>query len=147
MKVAIGSDHAGYELKMYLLQELRKLGYEMIDCGTNSEEAVDYPDFARKVCELVCISEARFGIVVCGTGIGISIASNKIKGIRAALCHNEFSTRLARQHNDANVLALGGRVIGKGLALEIAKLFLVMDFTDETRHRRRVDKIMKLESY
>jgi len=144
MKIAIGSDHAGYELKYHLLNELMRIDYDVIDCGTDSEVPVDYPDFAYKVCKLVQVGAVQFGIVICGTGVGISIAANKMKGIRAALCHTEFSARLARQHNDANVLALGGRITGKYLALEIVKVFLSAEFSKEERHQRRIDKIMKL---
>ena len=145
MKVAIGSDHAGFELKKYLVRALQNNGYEMFDCGPESDDPVDYPDFARKVCALVTAKEADFGIVICGTGVGISMAANKIHGIRAALCHTEFSARLARKHNDANVLALGGRVFGTELALAIAETFLREEFSGGERHKRRVDKIMKLE--
>lgn len=145
MKVAIGSDHAGLELKQNLFKELNNIGYEMIDCGTESDVSVDYPDFARNVCNLVISREVEFGIVICGTGIGVSIAANKIRGIRAALCHTEFSARMARQHNDANILALGGRVFGKGLALDIAKVFLAEKFSGEDRHKKRINKMMKFE--
>ena len=145
MKIAIGSDHAGFELKQYLFIELNNLGYEMINCGTESEASVDYPDIAYKVCDLVISREAKYGIVICGTGIGVSMAANKIRGIRAALCHTEFSARMARQHNDANVLALGGRVFGKGLALYIAKAFLAEEFSGEDRHKKRINDMMKFE--
>ena len=145
MKVAIGSDHAGFDLKQYLIKELSIHKYDMIDCGTENDNSVDYSDFARKVCDLVKSKEVKFGIVICGTGIGVSMAANKIRGIRAALCHTEFSARLARQHNDANVLALGGRVFGKDLALNIAKAFLADDFSGVDRHKRRIEKMMKIE--
>jgi len=145
VKVAIGSDHAGFVLKQYLFIELNNLGYEMINCGTESVASVDYPDFTRKVCDLVISREAKYGIVICGTGIGVSIAANKVRGIRAALCHTEFSARMSRQHNDANVLALGGRVFGKGLALDIAKVFLAEEFSVEDRHKKRINKMMEFE--
>ena len=145
MKVAIGSDHAGFELKEYLFEELKKNGFDMIDCGTNSSDSVDYPDFAHKVCDLVLSGEVEFGIVMCWTGIGISMAANKIHGIRAALCHTEFSARMARQHNNANVLALGGGVFGKALALDIAKTFLAEVFSDVERHKKRIKKMMGFE--
>jgi len=132
-------------MKTFLVSELGKKGYEIVDCGTHSSDSVDYPDYARKVCELVISKKAEFGIVICSTGIGISIAANKIHGIRAALCHTEFSARMARQHNDANVLALGGRVMGNGLALAIAEVFLAEPFSKVERHIRRVNKIMSLE--
>ena len=145
MRIAIGSDHAGFDLKDYLYRELQKFEYEMIDCGTNGPESVDYPDYARAVSEHVLSGEARFGIGVCGTGVGISIAANKIHGIRAALCHTEFSARMARQHNNANVLALGDRVLGTELALSITLAFLAESFTDVGRHKKRIQKMMDLE--
>ena len=117
MKVTIGSDHAGFRLKEYLIKELGNRGYNMVDCGTDSEISVDYPDFARLVCEQVLKGDTQLGILICSTGIGVSIVANKIRGIRAALCHTEFSAYMARQHNDANILTLGGSVIGKGLFL------------------------------
>jgi ribose 5-phosphate isomerase B len=144
MKVAIGSDHAGYELKQFLMKELADRGYDMIDCGTDSEDSVDYPDFARAVCDSV-LADADLGIAICGTGIGISIAANKIHGIRAALCHTEFSARMARLHNNANVLAIGARVIGRDLALEIAVAYLAETFSDGERHKNRIKKMMGLE--
>ena len=146
MNVAIGSDHAGYRLKEYLKNELTGRGYQIIDCGTDSEISVDYPDFAGLVCRNILEGNARFGIVICGTGIGISIAANKVTGIRAALCHTEFSAHMARQHNDANVLALGGAVIGNQLALAIADTFLSDDFSHGERHIRRIEKIHGIES-
>ena len=145
MKVALGSDHAGLELKTYLGEELQKQGHEIIDCGTRTPDSVDYPDYAAKVCALVRMKEAEYGILVCGTGIGISIAANKLKGIRAALCVNEFMARMARQHNDANVLALGGMVVGKPLGLSIAEAFLKEPFSGGKRHIRRIQKTMSLE--
>lgn len=145
MKIAIGSDHAGFEMKSHLVKELQNSGYDITDCGTNSSDSVDYPDYAGKVCELVTSKEVRYGIIICSTGIGISIAANKIDGIRAALCHTEFSARMARQHNDANVLALGGTVIGKNLALSIAEVFLAGTFSQGERHIRRINKIMSFE--
>ena len=145
MKIAIGADHAGYDMKCFLIAELGKSGYDIVDCGTNSAESVDYPDFAGAVCRLVVSKEVQLGIVICSTGIGISIAANKIHGIRAALCHTEFSARMARQHNDANVLALGGTVLGKNLALSIAEVFLAEPFSQGERHVRRVKKMMSFE--
>lgn len=144
MKIALGSDHAGLELKSYLLEELRKRGYETIDCGTYTIDSVDYPDYAQKVCTLVNNGEVRFGILVCATGVGISIAANKVKGIRAALCTNELTARMARQHNDANILALGGMVTGKLLALSITDTFLTEDFSRGERHVRRIGKMMSI---
>ena len=145
MKVAIGGDHAGFPLKEYLLKELTDLGYEMINCGTDSGDSVDYPDFAGEVCRRIQQNDAQLGILICSTGIGISIAANKLKGIRAALCHTEFSAVMARQHNDANILTLGGAVIGDKLALSIAVAFLKEDFSPNERHIRRIRKISESE--
>jgi len=145
MKISIGSDHAGYDMKNYLVDGLAKQGYDIIDCGTDSSKSVDYPDFAEAVCKLVVSKEVEYGIIICSTGIGISIAANKIHGIRAALCHTEFSARMARQHNNANVLALGGTVLGKNLALSIAEVFLAEPFSQGERHLRRINKMMSFE--
>lgn len=144
MKIAMGSDHAGLELKIYLMEELKKRGFEITDCGTFTGDSTDYPDYAEKVCALVGAGETRLGILVCATGVGISIAANKMKGIRAALCTTEFTARMARQHNDANVLALGGMVTGKLLALSIAETFLREEFSRGERHIRRIEKMMTL---
>ena len=146
MEVAIGCDHAGFNLKCYLLKELTNLGYEMIDCGTDSDAPVDYPDYVGEVCKLVKTGNARFGILICSTGIGVSIAANKLRGIRAALCHTEFSAYMARQHNDSNVLTLGGTVFGNKLALAIAVTFLSEKFSHGERHIRRIRKIQELEN-
>lgn len=146
MKIAIGSDHAGFEMKTYLAEQLAREGYDMADCGTYSGESVDYPDFAERACRMVQEGEARFAVLICGTGIGISIAANKMRGIRAALCHSGFDAQMARQHNNANVLAIGGGVTGKLLARAIAVTFLGESFSDAPRHQRRIDKIANLES-
>lgn len=145
MKIAIGSDHAGFELKSFLREELGKRRHEIVDCGTFSAESVDYPDYAEKVCALVRSGEVELGILICATGVGISIAANKQKGIRAALCTNEFTAYMARQHNNANILALGGMVIGKLLALSIAETFLREKFSLGERHIRRIEKMMAFE--
>lgn len=144
MEVAIGSDHAGVQLKKELMAVLALDGYQPVDCGTYTEDSVDYPDIAEIVANMVLDKKIQ-GILVCGTGIGISIAANKIPGIRAALCHDLFAARLAREHNDANVLAMGSRLIGSGLAAEIVKTFLKTDFA-AGRHQRRVEKITALEN-
>ena len=115
MKIAIGNDHAGVEFKNKIMQELRSKGYEIVNVGTNTLDSVDYPDIAKEVSQKILDGEVNFGILICGTGIGISIAANKIKGIRAALCHNEYTAKLARLHNDANIIALGARVLGENL--------------------------------
>lgn len=144
MEIAIGSDHAGVQLKKEIIALLTAEGYQAIDCGTYSEEAVDYPDIAEITANIVREKKIP-GILICGTGIGISIAANKIPGIRAALCHDLFSARLAREHNDANILAIGSRITGSGLAEEIVKTFIKTDFA-AGRHQRRVEKIMALEN-
>ena len=145
MRIAIGCDHGALALKESIKKVLSGLGMETDDLGTFTEESVDYPDIAEKVCEKVVSGDAERGIVLCGTGIGISMAANKIKGIRCALCGDVFSARMARAHNDANVLALGGRVLGPGLAEEIVRAFFSQDF-EGGRHARRVGKIMALEN-
>lgn len=144
MKIAIGSDHGGYSLKESIKEELKKKGIQVKDFGTHSEESCDYPDFAEAVGEAVAKGDFERGIVICGTGIGISIAANKIPGIRCALVGDCFSARATREHNDANVLALGARVLGTGLALEIVNIWLGTEFQGE-RHQKRIDKISSLE--
>ena len=141
--IAIGSDHAGYGLKCEIIKHLAEKGVEFIDCGCNGE-SVDYPDIAEATCAKVTSGEADKAILICGTGVGISISANKIKGIRAALCGEWYSAKYTSLHNDANVLCMGGRVIGAGLAAEITDIFLNTEF-EGGRHARRVDKIMKLE--
>lgn len=144
MKIAIASDHGGFALKNILKQHLQEAGYEVSDCGTDSEESCDYPDFAEKACRQVQSGGVSLAVLICGTGIGMSIAANKMKGIRAALCHDEFSARFARAHNDANVLALGARVVGPGLAGSILDVFLTGQF-EGGRHERRLRKIASIE--
>lgn len=144
MKIALGSDHGGFELKETIKKFLLTEGYEIKDFGSNSTESCDYPDYALPVAEAVAKKEFDFGILVCGTGIGISIAANKVPGIRAALCSDTFSAHATREHNDANILALGQRVVGEGLALDIVKTFLKTEFQGE-RHQKRIDKITEIE--
>ncbi|MFW6022019.1 MAG: ribose 5-phosphate isomerase B [Halanaerobiaceae bacterium] len=144
MKIAIGSDHAGYDLKKEIIDYLEEAGYKYKDMGTDNSQSVDYPDYGYKVANAVSGGEYDKGILICGTGIGMSIAANKVDGIRAALCHDVFSARLTRKHNNSNVLAMGARVIGNGLALEIAKTWIGEDF-DGGRHQRRIDKITDIE--
>ena len=144
MKIAIGSDHAGYQLKEEIKSLLEEKGLFYQDMGTDSEESVDYPDFAYKVANGVAEGKFDKGILICGTGIGMSIAANKVDGVRAALCHNVFSAKATRNHNDSNVLTMGSRVVAKGLAKEIAKAWLGEDF-DGGRHQRRVGKIDQIE--
>jgi ribose 5-phosphate isomerase B len=146
-KIAVGSDHAGYSLKQSLLQALIELpGFEFEDVGAYSEASVDYPDFAEAVAHRVAGNQAQLGILVCGTGIGVSIAANKVDGIRAAVCSEPYSARMSRAHNDANIICIGSRVVGLGLAQEIVKAFLETNFESGSRHQGRVDKITRLEN-
>lgn len=145
MKVAIAADHGGVHLKEEIVHLLQELEIEYEDFGCNCETSVDYPDYALPVAEKVANGEFDRAILICGTGIGMSIAANKVKGIRCALCHDVYSARLTREHNDTNVLAMGARVIGPGLAREIAKTWLTSDFTGG-RHARRIGKIEKYEN-
>ena len=144
MIVALGSDHGGFRLKQTIKEHLESLGIACREFGTCSAEAVDYPDIAQAVAKAIVVGECERGILVCGTGVGISIAANKVKGIRAALCHDVFSAQMSRQHNDANILAMGERVVGPGLALMIVDTWLTADF-EGGRHERRVEKITDLE--
>ena len=144
VKIAIGSDHAGYDLKMEIIRFLEEAGYEYKDMGTDGSQSVDYPDYGYKVAKAVADKEFDRGILICGTGIGMCITANKVKGIRAALCHDVFSAKATRNHNDSNVLTLGARVIGIGLALEIVKTWLGEEF-DGGRHQNRIDKISGIE--
>lgn len=143
MKVVIGSDHAGFLMKENLKKHLQSKNIEVVDVGTNSEQSVDYPVFGKKVGEEVVSGQYDFGIVICGTGIGISIAANKVKGVRAALVHDTETAKLAREHNNANVLAIGGRNTDPTLATEILDSFINAKFED--RHQKRLDLITKME--
>lgn len=145
MRIAIGSDHGGFGLKTEIIRYLEKRQIQFRDFGTYDDSPADYPDFAEAVARAVAGKEYDLGILICGTGVGISIAANKVPGIRAALCHDTFSARMARRHNDANVLAMGERVIGRGLALDIVDEFLRGTF-DGGRHASRVDKIKAIEA-
>jgi ribose 5-phosphate isomerase B len=146
MRVAIGSDHAGYHLKAHLRDWLRAHKIDARDVGSDSlDPGDDYPDFARAVAESVLHRECELGIMICSTGVGSCIAANKIPGVRAALCHDPFSARMSRLHNDANVLCLGANVIAPGLAEEILSVWLDVGFSGEPRHRRRIDKVTRLE--
>lgn len=139
--IAIACDHGGYELKQEIMDYLDKKGLAYKDFGCYSTDSVDYPVYAAKVCESIQKGEADRGILICGTGIGISIAANKFKGIRAALCTDCFMAEATRLHNDANILALGGRVVGPGLALKIVDTFLNTEFSGDERHKRRISMI------
>ena len=145
MRVAIGADHAGYALKNVLVQRLEADGHEVLDLGTQGPESVDYPEYGAAVAVRVVSGEADRGVLVCGTGIGIGIAANKVAGARVATCNDLFTARMSREHNDANVVALGSRVVGRGVAEEIVRIFIQTDFQGG-RHQRRVDKIHDLES-
>ncbi|MDN5345496.1 MAG: ribose 5-phosphate isomerase [Clostridia bacterium] len=145
MRIALGSDHGGFHLKAVIKEYLDQQGIENHDFGTYDAGSVDYPDYARKVAEAVVRGECDRGILCCGTGIGVCIAANKVPGIRAALCHDTFSARAAREHNDANILTLGERVIGPGLARDIVATWLAAEFSGG-RHARRVDKISAIEN-
>ena len=145
MKIALACDHGGFHLKEVIKSFLKELSIEYIDYGTYSEESVDYPDFAYRAAKAIVEGEADRGIFICGTGIGISIAANKVKGIRAALCYNVYAAEMSRRHNDANVLCLGGRVLGSELAKRIVKAWLETPF-EGGRHKRRIDKISKIEN-
>ncbi len=139
--IAIGSDHGGYALKQAVMKHLESRGEQYRDFGTYSEASCDYPDYGRAVAEAVARGEYQVGIIICGTGIGISITANKVHGIRAALCGDCFSAEATRLHNDANVLAMGARVVGEGLALKIVDTFLDTPFSNDERHIRRISKI------
>ncbi|HOQ17649.1 MAG TPA: ribose 5-phosphate isomerase B [Defluviitaleaceae bacterium] len=139
--IAIGSDHGGYALKEEIVKYLKEQNIDYKDIGCYSEESCDYPQYGKAVAQLVASGECEKGILICGTGIGISIAANKVKGIRAALCHDCFSAQAAREHNNANILAMGARVIGPGLAIKIVETFLATDFSNDERHVRRISQI------
>lgn len=143
-RIAIGSDHAGFSVKEVIRKYLENAGYSVSDLGTSSEESVDYPDYGKAIGESVISKQADLGIAVCGSGIGISIAANKVPGIRAALAHDVNTARLAREHNDANVLALGGRIVTTETAIEMVKVFITTAYLGG-RHQRRLDKITAIE--
>jgi len=145
MKIAIGADHAGYHLKQDILEYARYLGHDCEDFGTNSADAVDYPDIALKVAQAVSQGKFDVGILLCGTGVGVGITANKVKGIRAAVCNDTFTAHESRAHNDANVLCMGGRVVGSGVARDIVKIWLGTQFSQGERHARRVAKMNALD--
>jgi ribose 5-phosphate isomerase B len=146
MRVAIASDHAGFPLKETVLQTVRTAGHEPIDLGTHDTSPVDYPDFAEKVGGAVQRGEAERGIILCGSGVGASIAANKLRGIRSGVCHDTYTAHQGVEHDDMNVLAIGGRVIGPELAVEIVRAFLDAKFSGEERHARRVGKVKDIEA-
>ena len=145
MKIVFGSDHAGVAHKIKLMELASSMGHQVIDKGTNSSESADYPDFGEIGALAVCRKEAELGILICGTGIGISMAANKVKGIRAAVCWNEETAHLAREHNDANILCMGARFISIEEAVKIAEVFIKTPFSNNERHINRIGKITKIE--
>ena len=145
MKVAIAADHAGYQLKQELIPSLRALGHEVTDLGTHSTDPVDYPDVAESLARAVLGGAVERGVLLCGSGVGASVAANKLPGIRAGLCHDSYSAHQGVEHDDMNILVLGARVIGVELARELARVFLGARFSHEQRHERRVAKIEALE--
>lgn len=142
--IAVACDHAGFPLKNFVINELAALGYTVIDCGCNSLESCDYPDYASTACRKIQSGECGAGILICGTGVGMSIAANKHRGIRAACCSETFSARLTRMHNDANVLCIGARVIGEGIAGELIRDFVTTEF-EGGRHVKRLEKVKNIE--
>ena len=144
MEIAIGSDHAGFELKEIISQLLKEVGHEVIDMGTTSNSSVDYPDFAETVSKAVSEGIVDRGVLICGTGIGMSIVANKFKNVRAALCNDLFTAKMSRLHNDANVLTIGGRIVGKDLAKEIVNIWINTPF-EGGRHLKRLEKINLIE--
>ena len=145
MKIAIGNDHVAVEMKNLVKEHLEGKGYEVINFGTDCEESTDYPIYGKKVADAVASGECDFGVLICGTGVGISLSANKVKGIRACVCSDPYTARLTRKHNDANIIAFGARVIGPETALMIVDEFFGTEF-EGGRHQRRVDQIMDLES-
>src|SRR5882672_8005993 len=145
MRIALGADHAGFELKEQVKALLLELKHEVLDLGTRSTEPVDYPDFAEAVGLAVRDGKADRGILVCGSGVGASVAANKIRGVRAGLCHDHYSAHQGVEHDDMNVLVMGGRVIGESVALELVLAFLAAKYTGEDRHQKRLEKLMAIE--
>ena len=143
-KIVIGSDHAGYDLKQEIIAHLKSLGLEVLDVGTYSKDSCHYPEFAKALCQKIQSGEFKLGILICGTGIGMSMAANKCRGIRAACCSDSYSARLTREHNDANVLCFGARVIGPGTAEDMVDAFINTELAGG-RHQLRVDMLMDLE--
>jgi RpiB/LacA/LacB family sugar-phosphate isomerase len=145
MRVCVGADHAGFELKQEVAASLRKQGFEVVDVGTDSTAAVDYPDFAEKVALAVRDGKAERAVLVCGSGVGACVAANKVPGIRAAICHDVYSAHQGVEHDDMNVLVLGGRIIGPAVALELVEAFVKARYTGEERHARRLAKVLAIE--
>ena len=146
MKIAVGCDHGGFPLKGRVLEEVRKAGHEPVDLGTHSADPVDYPDYARAVGEAVRKGEAERGILLCGSGVGAAVAANKMRGIRAGVCHDTYSAHQGVEHDDMNVLCLGARIIGPEVVSELVRAFLGARFTGEARHVRRLEKVQAIEN-
>ena len=146
MRIAVGCDHAGFPLKAAVVEELKRLGADVIDVGANSTDAVDYPDYAQAVAEAVAGGKADRGVLLCGSGVGASVAANKVPGVRAAVCHDTFSARQGVEDDDMNVLCLGARVIGQKLALDVIRAWLGATFSGEERHARRLEKVKAIEA-
>jgi len=145
LRIAIAADHGGFHLKTPLVEFLKKLGHEVIDLGTNSEEPVDYPDFARAVAQEILAKKAERGILICGSGVGACVTANKFPGIRAAICHDTFSAHQGVEDDDLNVLCLGARVVGPELAKDIIRVWISASFSGAERHRRRMAKVLEIE--
>jgi RpiB/LacA/LacB family sugar-phosphate isomerase len=146
MKIVVGSDHAGFNLKKEVAESLRKQGHEIVDVGTHSTEPADYPDFAEALGKAVVEGKGERGVLICGSGVGANVAANKIRGVRAAICHDTYSAHQGVEHDDMNVLVLGGRIIGPALAHELVQAFVGAKFTNEERHVRRLDKVKAIEA-
>lgn len=145
LKIALGGDHAGFPLKQAVSEHFGPIVTELIDCGTHDEQSCDYPDFAISVSKQILAGKADRGIIVCGSGVGVSVAANKIPGIRAAICHDTYSARQGVEHDDMNVLCIGGRIIGSALAFELVSAFLSATYVPQDRHARRLDKVLDIE--
>ncbi|MEO8359352.1 MAG: ribose 5-phosphate isomerase B [Vicinamibacteria bacterium] len=146
MRIAVGSDHAGFLLKQDIAEGLRKAGHDVVDVGTYSTEPVDYPDSAEAIGKAVVEGRAERGVLICGSGVGASVAANKIKGVRAAICHDGYSAHQGVEHDDMNVLVLGGRIVGPSLAAELVQAFVGAKYSNEERHNRRLEKVKALEN-
>ena len=146
MRIVVGADHAGYLLKQEVAEALRQAGHEVLDVGTNSTAPVDYPDSAEAVAKAVMDGRSERGVLICGSGVGASVAANKLPGIRAAVCHDTYSAHQGVEHDDMNVLVLGGRIVGTALALELVRAFVAARYSGEERHARRLAKVIALES-
>ncbi|WP_397571912.1 ribose 5-phosphate isomerase B [Schlesneria sp. T3-172] len=145
MRIALGCDHAGFPLKQRVASLIQAAGHQVIDCGTDSNCSVDYPDYARKVGETIIADQADRGILVCGSGVGVSVAANKIPGIRAAICHDTYSAHQGVEHDSMNVLCIGARIVGEEVATELVKAFMSAEFSSDERHVRRLNKVLDIE--